>query len=528
MTFNSLNFFLFFPAAAMLYFLVPQKYQWVFLLISSYFFYLFANMKFGFFLISTTATTFFAAKALGAVSDYQKITLLQNKGVFSKEQAKECKAICKSRKKRIVAAVVILNFGILAFLKYFNFLSANFNFFAKSIHSSAGLPVLKLILPLGISFYTFQAMGYLIDVYRGKYPPEQNPAKLALFLSFFPQIMEGPIGRYDDLAHQLYEPHEFDYDNAKYGLQLMLWGYFKKVVIADRAGILVNTVYSSYQSYSGFQLAITAVVYAIQIYADFSGYIDIATGAAQFMGIRLAQNFNRPYFSKTVSEFWRRWHITLGTWFKDYLFYPLSLSKAGLNLGKFGRKHFHADFAKNLPAIFGLSIVWLTTGLWHGADWHYIVYGVYYGLLIILSMLCKPVFEKINNRLNVHPEQFGWKLFRVARTFFLVCLGFILFRADNLPTAFGVMRSIFLMSRPAVGTSLLNGDFTKTDLLFFVLSTGILLAVSLLQRKMNLRETLAQKSTAVRWAVYCTAALSVVFLGVLSSNDPTQFIYFQF
>jgi len=528
MTFNSLNFFIFFPIIAILYYVIPKKYQWVFLLIASYFFYLFANLKFAFFLVSTTITTFYAAIQIGKINDDQKAILAENKELYAKDQIKELKVYCKKQKKQVVAAVLILNFGILVFLKYFNFFSININGILRLSHSSASMPILKLLLPLGISFYTFQAMGYLIDVYRGKYQPEKNLAKLALFLSFFPQIMEGPIGRYNDLAKQLYESHDFDYDNAKFGLQLMLWGYFKKVVIADRAGILVNAVYNNDQNYSGMQIAVTSVIYAVQIYADFSGYIDIATGAAQFLGIKLAPNFLRPYFSKSVSEFWRRWHITLGSWFKDYLFYPLSLSKVGTKLGKFSRKHFSTSFSRNTTAYFGLAVVWLTTGLWHGSDWHYVLYGVYYGVLIILSMQCKPLFQKITTKLQIHTEHFGWKLFQVARTFSLICLGFILFRAENLNVAFSMIKSIFLMSRPQVYTSLLNGDFTKTDLVFLILTVGILLIVSLLQRKKGLRKTLSQQNVALRWAVYCTAVLSVIFLGVLASNDPSQFIYFQF
>lgn len=528
MTFNSLNFFVFFPIVAILYYAIPKKYQWIFLLAASYFFYFFANYKFALFLISTTITTFYAANAIGKINHNQKATLEANKDFLSKEQIKDLKSYCKKQKKQIAAAVLLLNFGILVFLKYFNFVSKSMNGIFGLFHSSASMPALKLLLPLGISFYTFQAMGYLIDVYRGKYEPESNPAKLALFLSFFPQIMEGPIGRYNDLAPQLYKGHDFDYNNAKFGLQLMVWGYFKKVVIADRAGILVNTVYSNYQNYSGMQIAFTAIVYAVQIYADFSGYIDIATGAAQFFGVRLAQNFNRPYFSKSVSEFWRRWHITLGSWFKDYLFYPLSLSKAGTKLGKFSRKHFSPALAKNMTAYFGLAVVWLTTGLWHGSDWHYVLYGVYYGVLIIVSMQCKPIFQKMIDKLQIQTEHFGWKFFQVARTFSLVCLGFILFRAENLSVAFSMIKSIFLMSKPAVYTSLLDGNFTKTDLLFFVLTTGILFSVSWIQRKQKLRETLSEQNIVLRWAVYSTAVLSVIFLGVLASNDPTQFIYFQF
>ncbi len=528
MTFNSLHFFIFFPIVAMLYYIIPKKYQWIWLLIVSYVFYLLANFKFGFFLMSTTVTTYYAAIGVGKINEHQKDVLLTNKDTYAKEQIKELKANSKKNKKQVVAGVLLINFGILAFLKYSNFFIKSVDGVLGAFHSSASVPTLKLLLPLGISFYTFQAMGYVIDVYRGKYQPEKNLAKLALFLSFFPQIMEGPIGRYNELAHQLYEQHEFDYNNAKFGLQLMLWGYFKKVVIADRAGILVNMVYSNYQSFSGLQVAFVAVIYAVQIYADFSGYIDIATGAAQFLGIRLAPNFNRPYFSKSVSEFWRRWHISLGTWFKDYLFYPLSLSKAGINLGKFSRKHFRPTFAKNVPAFFGLTVVWLTTGLWHGSDWHYVMYGVYYGALIILSMQCKPLLQSMTAKLRIPTESFGWKLFRVARTFSLVCLGFILFRAENLETAFSMMKSIFTLNKPALPASFIFNNFTRTDFAFLILSIIVLIAVSLLQRKRNLRETLSKQNIVFRWSIYCTAALSVIFLGVLASNDPSQFIYFQF
>lgn len=521
MTFNSFHFFFFFPIVVLLYYTIPKKYQWMLLLASSCFFYLCANYKFAFFLICTTLTVFFAAKHLAAIMEQQQAGLA---GTLNSEQKKAWKAKIKTRKKQTVALALLVNFGILAYLKYANFFVKIFG----GIFGSREIPHLSLILPLGISFYTFQAVGYVIDVYRGKYPPEENPAKLALFLSFFPQIMEGPIGRYNDLAHQLYEPHAFDYDNAKFGLQLMLWGYFKKVVIADRAGILVNMVYGDYQKFSGTQLAITGVVYAVQIYADFSGYIDIATGAAQILGIHLAPNFLRPYFSKSVAEFWRRWHISLGTWFRDYLFYSFSLSKTSQKLGKFCRKHLGAGFGKNAPAVAGLAVVWITTGLWHGAAWHYVLYGVYYGVLIIAAMLCKPLWERLLSVFRIPTASFGWKLFQTARTFLMVCIGFVLFRAENLPLAFGILKSIATFYRPAEYTALYSGSFSRTDIAFLAVSTGVLLAVSLMQRKYCLRETLAKKNSFLRWGVYVTAVMSVIFLGVLYSNDPAQFIYFQF
>ncbi len=527
MPFNSFQFFVFFPVVGLLYYLTPAKYRWVELLAVSYFFYLFTGFRFVAFLLCTTATAYLGGIGMGETDKGLALLLAPENGL-SKEQKKEARAQSKQKKKQIAAVVLCVNFGILAVLKYLNFFDGTVDALLRLFHAPGSLPILRLVLPLGISFYTFQAMGYVIDVYRGKYPPEKNPAKFALFLAFFPQILEGPIGRYGDLAPQLYAPHELDYDGAKYALQLMLWGYFKKVVIADRAAILVNMVYKDYHAYSGLQIAFVSIVYAVQIYADFSGCVDIATGAAQFFGIRLAQNFDRPYFSKTVSEFWRRWHMTLGSWFRDYLFYPVSLSKAGGKLGKFCRKHFGVSFGKNAPAVLGLSVVWITTGLWHGADWHYVLYGVYYGVLIIAALLCRPLIQKLTELLHIRTEGFGFKLFRTLRTFVLVCFGFILFRADNMGQASGMIKSIFTLYRPAVSATFFTGDFSKFDLVVLALSTGVLFTVSLLQRKGHLREALAKKPVLLRWSVYCTALLSLIFFGVLAVNDPTQFIYFQF
>lgn len=528
MPFNSFQFFLFFPAAGILYYLTPKKYRWVWLLTVSGVFYLFTGVKFAGFLLCTTGTAYLAGLGMGAADGGLRALLVAGGPELTKERKREARESCKRRKKRIAAAALCLSFGILAVLKYMNFFAANLNGALRFFHVAGALPLFRLILPLGISFYTFQAMGYVIDVYRGKFPPERNFAKFTLFIAFFPQILEGPIGRYGDLAAQLYEPHEFDYDNAKYALQLMVWGYFKKVVIADRAGLLVDMVYRNYGSYSGAQLAFVSAVYAVQIYADFSGCVDIAIGAAQFFGIRMAQNFDHPYFSQSVAEFWRRWHMTLGSWFRDYLFYPVSLSKAGARFGKFCRRRFGPSFGKNAPAVLGLAVVWVTMGLWHGAQWHYVLYGVYYGVLIIAAMLCRPLFRKMTDALHIRPESRAFQAFRTARTFVLVCFGFILFRAESMGQALNLMKLIFTNYRPAASTSFFTGDFSKTDFAVLIVSTGVLLAVSLLQRKGSLRASLAEKPVLVRWTVYCTAVLSLVFLGVLAANDPAQFIYFQF
>ena len=339
MTLTSLSFYLLVLALLVLYYLVPKRFQWVVLLIGSYAFYAFVCLRYMGFIVITTLTTYFGARGMDAMTARMEQTVAAHKQDWEREERKAYKKRCKSHRKALMIGILVFNFGILAVLKYYNFFAESMEALFASIGLTVSLGHIGLLLPLGISFYTFQSMGYVLDVYREKVPAERNVGKLALFVSFFPQIIQGPIGVYDQLAHQLYDEHKYNFDNIRYGAELILWGFFKKLVIADRAVGMIHTVAGAYTDYAGTYVLLAALVYALQLYADFSGGIDISRGVAQMFGITMGENFRRPYFSRTLTEYWHRWHISLGDWLRNYLFYPLSISKAFLNWGRHAKQH---------------------------------------------------------------------------------------------------------------------------------------------------------------------------------------------
>lgn len=334
MIFNSISFLVFFPIVFLIYFALPRKIKWMWLLVTSYYFYMCWNVKYTLLLLFTTVSTYATSIILGKV---QKLN---------------------TKKKKLIGtgsmiAILAINLSILVIFKYGNFIISNFNYF-----SGFSFKTLDLVLPVGISFYTFQAIGYVIDVYRGELQPERNFGKYALFLSFFPQLVAGPIERSKNLLSQLYQEHKFDYEKARSGLLLITWGLFQKIVIADRAAILVSYAFENYEACNGSQLMTGAFCFAIQIYCDFGGYSNIAIGASEMLGIKLMDNFKRPYFALNMKEFWSRWHISLSTWFRDYLYIPL-----GGNRCSIVRKHLN------------VMCTMLLSGLWHGANWTYIFWG---------------------------------------------------------------------------------------------------------------------------------------------------------
>ena len=278
---------------------------------------------------------------------------------------------------------------MLLFFKYFNFFSGNASGLLQRIGIPVVLPALDLMIPIGISFYTLQAIAYMTDVYRGKYRADKNFFKFMLFMSYFPQIVQGPIARYDFLANQLYEGRDMEYKRCTFGIQLILWGYIKKLVIADRLAVPVNEIFNNFNEYTGMLVLLAAIGYGLQVYADFSGGMDIARGVSQVFGIELQLNFKQPYFARSIEEFWRRWHITLGAWMKDYIFYPLSLSKLSGNIGKKARLLFGSSIGKKIPSFIAMFIVYFLVGFWHGAEWKYIFYGIWNGLFIMSGILCE-------------------------------------------------------------------------------------------------------------------------------------------
>ncbi len=530
MSYISITFLAFVCVMFLLYFLLPKRMQWVVLLIGSYVFYIAAGWKFVPFLVLTTVTVFLIGLWLGKTNDSYKADLAARKESLTREEKTVLKNRYIRKKRWILASGLILNFGVLAFLKYFNFFAENVTALFGKLHMDASVPQLELLLPLGISFYTFQAMGYLIDVYRGKYAPDRNLAKFALFVSFFPQIVQGPISRYDQLAHQLYAPHKFDYTRFKHGVELILWGYFKKLVIADRAAILTSYVLQNRADFAGLEIAVTVLVFMAQVYADFSGGMDISIGIAECCGIEMVQNFRRPHFAKSIAEYWRRWHITLGSWMKDYVLYPISLSKAFAKLGKKTRKWFGNYWGKQIPTCIAMGIVFLLVGIWHGASWKYIMFGVYNGGLIMLGILFSPLLENFNDKHKlVNTHTFSWGLFRLLTTFFLVFIGKYFALAEGFRAACSMLLSTFTTFNPwvLVDGSLYEMGLDANNFHLLILAIFVFFVVSLLQEKgYKLRESLDRQNIVFRWAVYLTAVYAVIIFGVYGIGfDAASFIY---
>lgn len=530
MLFTSSSFFVFVILLFILYYLIPKKLQWILLLIASYIFYSYAGLDYLLYILITTVTTYLVSRRLNLLQGIQSDFLKNNKESMSREDKKAYKSRMKVKMRRWLVLCMVLNFGILAVLKYSDFTIANINSVLDLLKVNHEFPMMGFVLPLGISFYTFQTMGYLIDVYREKYSYEKNIFKLALFISFFPQLIQGPISRFDELKETLFAAHRFDTRNISFGLQRILWGFFKKLVIADRLLIAVNTIIRDPNEYQGVYVLAGILFYAIELYADFTGGIDITIGIAQVLGIRLAENFERPYFSKSIVEYWRRWHITLGTWFKDYLFYPISISKNMLDLSKSCRKRFGDQIGKRIPVYISTITVWFITGVWHGAAWNFIVWGLGNCLVILVSQECAPLYERFHNRFHVQHKAW-YRLFQIGRTFWL--MGFLrtfdCYR--NVPTTFRMYGTVLTKNNYAeiFQGGLMNLGLKLSDYIILILCVALLLIVSLIQRSGSVREKLARKPLLVRYAAYFALILAILIFGAYGVGyDASQFIYSQF
>lgn len=540
MSYTTLKFLVFVAVVWAVYFSFPvKKYQWTVLLAASYWFYLLAGYRYAAYILLTTGTTYLSALWMDDIAQKTKRVLEENKKTWDRDQKKAFKAQTKQRKRSIATATLVLNFGILVFLKYFNFFSGSLNDLLGDLGVSFSVPTLKLILPLGISFYTFQSMGYVIDVCREKVEAERNFFKIALFVSFFPQIIQGPIGLYDHLAKQLYEPHSFDFTRLKHGCMLMLWGYFKKMVIADRAVMPIMAVIDSYNSFGGTALLFTVLLYALQLYADFSGGIDITRGVAEAMGIDMAENFRRPYFSRTINEYWRRWHMSLGAWMREYVFYPIAVSKTFLNASKkmkksrFGSTVFGAHVSKVLATSFASLIVFFLVGIWHGANWKYVGFGIWNGGVIMMSTILEPVFVSWTAKLKIQTENIFFRLFQMLRTFVVVLIGYVFDIAPDFQSSMLTFQKILLDQNWNLGLSQyaeLGLDLWDYGLL--AVCTGILFAASLIQERHDsttIREILDRKPFLLRFAVIVAGIMMILVFGVYGPEfSAAEFVYMQF
>jgi len=494
MLFNSVSFLIFFPAVSLMYFLLPHRFRRIWLLTASYYFYMSWNPKYALLIAASTVITYLSGLLI----------------TRSNQIADEKKRVF--RRKLWVALSFLSNLAILFFFKYFGFAVENINRLLSQFGLHAVNPSFDVMLPVGISFYTFQALSYTMDVYRGDISAEKNIGKYALFVSFFPQLVAGPIERSKHLLAQIHQEHRFSYANLRSGLFISLVGYLKKVAVADRAAVLVNHVFENYEQYVGFEIAVAVLFFAVQIYCDFSAYSDIATGAAKIMGFDLMRNFRQPYFAVSIQDFWRRWHISLSTWFRDYLYIPLGGSRCS-----------------TIKKYRNLLITFLCSGLWHGADWTFVIWGGLHALFQIIGLTTVSVKTRLFNKLKIQGRML--KFGKIAGTFTLVNFAWLFFRASNITDAVCIIRNLFQAFNWRI---LINGKIFalglgKLPMLFFLCSFLMLLVIDLLNEKSGFFETVGKQKIWVRWAVYYVLLFAVLMFGAFGEGNPqTEFIYFAF
>lgn len=493
MLFNSLQFAIFFPVAALIYFVIPKKMRCLWLLLASYVFYMSASPKYVVFLLFSTLVTY-----AGGL-------------LVERAEAK--------KKKFYMWLTFLCSLGVLGLLKYFDFLLGNVN----ALLGLAGIaPVNKpfsIGLPVGISFYTFQSLGYMVDVYRGDTKAEQNILNYALFVSFFPVILSGPIERSGNLLRQIRELPEkalWNYERVAGGLTLLLFGLFQKMVIADRIAILANQVFDNYHMYGTFGLTVGAIAYTIQIYCDFASYSMMAFGVAKVLDFGIIENFQTPYFSRSMREFWRRWHISLSSWFRDYLYIPLG----GSRCGKWRR-------------YFNLMVTFLASGLWHGASWSFVVWGGLHGLYQVIGYELRGMKDRINEKLHTKTDCLSYKLGQVLVTFCLTAFAWIFFRAGSLRDAFGYIRRMVTKPDPwcLFNGELYNLGLDRVEMNVLFVSLLVLLLVDLIRylKKQQMDAFLAEQNLWFRWGALLALIAAVAIFGIYGPGyDAQQFIYFQF
>lgn len=530
MLFTSYEFLGFLLLLFVLYYVVPREFQWILLLVFSYLFYFVANPFYLIYISVTTVSIYFLAYRIENLHEERKRYLKEHKESLGKEEKKAYKNGIKRKQIRLLLTALLVNLGILAVVKYSNFAIVNINEVFRLLGSGKELGALDLLLPMGISFYTFQAVGYIIDVYRETCPAEKNLFRFALFVSFFPQLVQGPISRFGDLSRTLYAEHPFQWDKMSRGLQRILWGYFKKLVIADRILTGVNEIVRNPDEYAGAFVFVGMMFYALELYADFTGGIDITIGVAQCLGIKVTENFDRPYFSKSVKEYWRRWHMTMGTWFTDYIFYPISASQPMLKLSKFSRKHLGETLGKRVPVYLSSFVVWLATGVWHGASWNFIVWGLGNWLVIMISQEFEPLYRKFHNKFDLK-DKTGFRIFQILRTILILsCLRtFDCYR--DVPLTFKMFGTIFTVHNWNIlwDGSLMQLGMNGIDYVILFVGMFTLIMVSMWQRSGSVRDKIAQKPYIVQFVIWYGLFLIVLLMGAYGIGyDASQFIYNQF
>lgn len=524
MSYTSFAFFiLYFGITYIIYSLMPQKAKWCVLLVGSYIFYFVATKGHVAAIIIATLLVW----GSGLIIQKLNADFKQKRKETEKAQRKKLKAKYKRYKLAVLNIGIIATLAILLVCKYSNF-------FILSTNSIFGTDFDKVhfIQPMGISFYTLQAVSYLTDVYRGKYDACKNPLRVSLYLSFMLTVVEGPVARWDQFGVQLKDCKKFNPSDLVYGAQRVVWGLFKKIVIADRAAGFVNAVFDSHDKYGGLVVVCGIIFYTIQLYFEFSGVMDVVCGMGEMMGLKLPENFSRPFFAKSINEFWQRWHITLGGWLRDYIFYPISLSKPFMNLTKAARKKFNPYYANLIPTSVALFFVWFTNGFWHGAGWKYIVYGLYYYVLMMFGLFLEPVFRKVCDKLKIDRKSKSYGIFQIIRTAFIVNIGMLIFRADTLEQAVSMFTSIFTKMPSSCVNPGASQGFGLDVFDYIIVAVGVLIvfAVSLMTEKgIDVRARIAKLPFAVKFIGFMAAIFIVIIFGAYGDGyGVVDLIYANF
>lgn len=507
MSFVSIQFIVFLALLLVIYFRLPDKWQWKVIPLFSLWFYVSYGVQYIGFIVGTVVITYLMGIWLNRADD--RLEELKEQ-CTDREQKKQCKKNCAKAKKKIMLVGLTANFGVWAVLKYANLVD---------------------FLPLGISIYTFIAAGYCIDVYRGKYRAERNFLKYCSFITFFPHIVQGPFSRYDVLGKTLFEHHRFEYRRFGQGVVRVAWGYFKKLVIANRLSVVVELIMADSSGYGGIYILLLIILLPIRLYADFSGYMDIVVGLCHVMGIRLQENFKQPIFAKSIDEFWRRWHITLGAWFRDYLFYPVSMSKPVQNISKKCKNLVSSATARLIPSYLALIVVWSATGLWHGGSPNYLLWGWINLFCIVTSMQFKPLYTKAKNRLHISDENRIWQLVQMARTFLIFGFAEMVSDTQSIYGIFMKCKSLIYNRNWQLFFSPLElfPGLEVSDLWILVVGIALMLMIDILKEKgFSIDELVHRIPTVPRYVCYIMLLYSILLFGYIGADAAEGFMYAQF
>ena len=520
MSYNTIQYIAFFlPVVILLYQIVPANRRWIILLgADAVFFTLLSSGLVLYIVISILLTHYIGI-------------WMEDTALTGKERQIPGKQTRKV-KSHILLFGVLIQLSVLIALKYSGFFLLNISEAFRAIGWNVNYQNQKWAIPIGISYYTLQSISYMADVNSGKIQAERNIAKIALYMSFFPTILEGPITRFADVSEALYAGKTISYENLTDGYQHILWGLFKKMVVADHIAPVVNVIFTQHTD-NGAICLVGAIAYTIQLYADFSGTIDIVIGSGKIFGVKIAENFRQPFFARNAGDFWRRWHITLGTWFRDYIFYPVSLSKSMTKLAKQSKQHLGVKASRFVVPSIALMCVWLSNGLWHGPKWNYILYGCYYFVLIFSENLLEKPLEELSHRFHFSLDKGGFRIFRAVKLFVIVIMGEMLFRADTIGVAGNMLTSILFRFhiRDFTRISWMHGyGVSRSDIAVIVIGIVVIAVVDILnERGISVREQLGKYPLPLRWTVSYGAILCIIIFGAYGAGyDATAMIYAGF